>query len=174
MTKVFLNVLPIIAQIRHLSSKIPKLGTFGPKFRHFHYFTIFCNSTNSRLLISNLTIVFWKFLPWKYPIKAFLVKNTQIKYFWCQISAFLFLHQILQLDKFKGADFKYDKNFFKSLAKIYPNKAFLVKNVQIRHFWSQILTFLFLHKILQLDKLKGADLKYDKSFFLNSSPKIPK
>ena len=91
---------------------------------------------------------FFKILAQKYPNKAFL-----------------FLHKILQLGKFKCADFKYDKSVFKSLAKNYPNKAFLVKNVQIRHFWYQILTFLFLHKILQLDKFEGADLKYDKCFF---------
>ena len=35
-------------------------------------------------------------------------KNTPIKYFWSQISAFLSFCKILQLDKFEGVDFKYE------------------------------------------------------------------
>ena len=96
--------------------------------------------TNLRLLISNMTIVFLKSLP----------KNTQIRHFWSQIQVFLFFRKILQLDKFEGADFKYDNSIFKILAQKYPNKAFLVKNSQIRHFWFQIQAFLFFRKILQL------------------------
>ena len=37
-------------------------------------------------------------------------------------------HEILQVDKFDGADFKYDTIVFK----------FQSKNALIRHFWSQI------------------------------------
>ena len=44
---------------------------------------------------------------------------------------------------------------FKILAKKYPNKAFLVPNLDI---------FGFFCKILQLDRFEGADLKYDNSF----------
>ena len=69
---------------------------------------------------------------------------------------------ILQLDKFEGADFKYDN---KILAQKYPNKTFLVKNTQISHFWSKIKAFLFFREILQLDKFEGADFKYDKIVF---------
>ena len=119
--------------------------------------------TNLRLLISNMTIVFLKSLP----------KNTQIRHFWSQIQVFLFFRKILQLDKFEGADFKYDNSIFKILAQKYPNKAFLVKNTQIRHFWSQIQVFLFFRKILQLDKFEGADFKYDNSIFKILAQKYP-
>ena len=41
------------------SPKIPKSGIFGPKFRYFCFsFVKFCKSTNFRVLISNMTIVF--------------------------------------------------------------------------------------------------------------------
>ena len=79
---------------------------------------------------------------------SFLVKNTQISYFSSQILAFLLSREILQIDKFEGADFKYDDTFFQIFAQKHQNKAFLVKNTQIRHFWSQIQATFFLYKIL--------------------------
>ena len=82
--------------------------------------------------------------------------------------------EILQIDKFEGVDFKSDNSFFKVLAQKFPNKPFLAKNTKIRHFCSQIYTFLFYHKISQLDKFKGADFQYDKKNFLNSNPKLPR
>ena len=53
-------------------------------------------------------------------IFKFQPKNTQIKHFWFQIKAYLvpnsgifvFFRQILQLEKFEGADIKYDNGFF--------------------------------------------------------------
>ena len=63
-----------------------------------------------------MTTVF-KILAQNYTNKAFLVTNLGI---------FVF-RKILQLDKFEGADFKYDNTFFK----------FQSKNTQIRHFWFQ-------------------------------------
>ena len=45
----------------------------------------------------------------------FWLKNTQISQFWCQICAFLFFMRNLEFE-FHGADFKYDKRFFKILA----------------------------------------------------------
>ena len=51
----------------------------------------------------------------------FWLKNTQISQFWCQICAFLFFMRNLEFE-FHGADFKYDKRFFKVLAQKYPNK----------------------------------------------------
>ena len=68
----------------------------------------------------------------------------------------------LQLDKFEGADFKYDNSFLKQKC---PNQAFLVKNTQIIHFWFQIYAFLFFCEILQLDKFEVADFKYDNIVF---------
>ena len=43
----------------------------------------------------------------------FQPKNTQIKRFWSQIWKFLFIREILQIDQFEGADFKYDESFLK-------------------------------------------------------------
>ena len=39
--------------------------------------------------------------------------------------------EIQQFDQFEGTDFKYENNFLKVLAQIYPNKAFLVTNLDI-------------------------------------------
>ena len=50
----------------------------------------------------------------------------------------LFFCQILQIDKFEGVDFKYDKNYLKIQAQKNTNKAFLVKNTQGKQFWTQI------------------------------------
>ena len=155
--------------------KIPKYGIFGPKFSHFHYFMKFCSQTISRMLISIITIVFFKFYP----------KNTQIQ-------TFLFFCEILQLDKFEHVHFKYDNSFFKFqserhflsqiqafcfFAKFCNQTSLTVlsnitivflkfqpKSTQMRHFWSQIQAFLFFCKIQQLDKFEGADFKYDNSF----------
>ena len=66
----------------------------------------------------------------------------------------MFFCEIMQLSKFEGADFKYDKTVFK----------FQPKSTQIMHFWSQILVFLFFCEILHTDKFEGADFKYDNSF----------
>ena len=62
---------------------------------------------------------------------------------------------MLYLDKFEGADFKYDSSFLKILSQKYLDNAFLVLNLGIS----------FCHEILHLDKLEGADSKYDNSFF---------
>ena len=50
---------------------------------------------------------------------------------------------------------------------------FLLKNMQMRHFLSQIQPFLFLCKILQIYKFEGADFKYDNSLFLILALKYP-
>ena len=100
----------------------------------------------------------------KYINQAFFIPNLDIVVF----------REILQIDKFEGVDFKSDNSFFKVLAQKFPNKPFLGKNTKIRHFCSQIYTFLFFHKISQLDKFKGADFRYDKKHFLNSNPKLPR
>ena len=76
-------------------------------------------------------------------------KNTQTKHFWSQIYGFSHFHEILHLETFDDADFKYDNNFFIILAPKYPTKAFLVP----------FLAFFFFPKILQLGIFEGADLK---------------
>ena len=58
--------------------------------------------------------------------------------FWSQIQAFLLFQEILQLEKFEGAGFKYNNIIFK----------FQPKNTQMMHFWSHILrTFIFYTKL---------------------------
>ena len=73
------------------------------------------------------------------------------------IFGFKFKHFLrnLKSGKSEGADFKYDNSFFK----------WQHKNTKIRHFWSQIYGFLFLHQTLQQDKFEGADLKHDNNVF---------
>ena len=99
----------------------------------------------------------------KYRNKAFLVKSTQIKLFWSQIQAFLFLYKVLQSHKFEGADFKYQDCFLK----------FQPQNTLTKHFWSEIQAFSLFHNILQLDKFNGAYFKYDSSFFKILARKYP-
>ena len=68
----------------------------------------------------------------------------------------------LQLNKFEGADFKYDNSFFLILPPKYANIAFLVPNLGI---------FVF-HKNWQLEKFEGAENRT--IHFWTSSLKIPK
>ena len=73
----------------------------------------------------------------------------------------IFSPEVLHLDKFDGADFKYGN----SLLIFWP------KNSQIRLFWCQIRGMgADGCKNLQLEKFQGADLKHDKSFFLKKIP----
>ena len=90
--------------------------------------------------------IFFKILSQKYTNKAFWVPNLSYTFF--------FSHEILQLDKFEGADFKYNNTFLK----IVP------ENAQLRDIWSQILAFSLFHKILQLEKFNCPDFKHDNSF----------
>ena len=99
------------------------------------------------VVISNMAIVF-KTSSSKIPKWVTLCPNLDI---------------FVSSQKFDGADYKYDNSFLK----MEP------KNIQIRHFWSQIKIFMFFRKILQVDKFKNADFKFDNSFW-NSSSKIPK
>ena len=61
----------------------------------------------------------------------------------------------MQLEKFEGADLKYDNIFFLILAQKYRNKALLAPNLWV---------FVF-RETLQLDKFEVADLKYDNIIF---------
>ena len=116
------------------SPKIAKSGIFAPKFRYFCFFVKFWKWTNLRMMISNMTILFLKFLP----------KNTEIKHFWSKIpkcGSFgpkfrHFIHQILQLDKFEGIDFKYNNRFLK----------FYCKNTQAGIFGSKFRHYCFFVK----------------------------
>ena len=123
-TVVFLKILPKNPQIRHCWSKYPNKAFLFPNSGIF---------VSSKILQFEgadfkYEIIFLKILAQKYPNTVFLVKNTQIRHFQSQIQAFLFLRKIQELDKFEGADFKYDNIFFK----------FQHKNTQIRHIWSEI------------------------------------
>ena len=79
----------------------------------------------------------------------------------------------MQLEKFQGADFKYDISIFKILDQKYPNEAFLVKNTQKRHRCCQTEAFLFLRETFPFDKFEDDDFKKTTSF-LNLLPKIAK
>ena len=87
----------------------------------------------------------------------FQYQNTQIRYFWSQISGFLVLHQTFRQVTFNEADFKYDQLFLKNIfstKRNHPNKTGLAPNFDILSFC----------KFLQLDKYEGADFKYDNIF----------
>ena len=100
-----------------------------------------------------MTILFSNASP-KYQDKAFLVRDLGIFVsFRIFFQEFLFLHQNLQEDKFGDADLQYGNSIFK----------FLLKNMQIRHFWSKTYRFLFLHQTFQEDKTDGRDSKHGNS-----------
>ena len=73
--------------------------------------------------------IFFKLLSQKYTNKAFWVPNLSLSIF--------FSHEIIQLDKFEGADFKYDNIFLK----------FQPKSTKIRHCWSKFWNFYFCTKL---------------------------
>ena len=64
-----------------------------------------------------------------------------------------FFAKILQIDKFEGADFRYDNSFLKILAQKYQNKAFLVPNLAI---------FIISWNVVIRDQVEG---ECDNSFF---------
>ena len=142
--------------VSNSSPKITKQGFFGPKFCFFFFFEKFWSQTNSRVMISNMTIAFFKILAQKCPSNVFFVPNLDI--FVCLFVCFC--GEILQLDKFEDADFKYDNSFWK----------FQAKNSQIGIFGTKFRPFCFFPKILQLHKFEGADFKQDIICF-NFQPK---
>ena len=116
----------------------PKIRYFCPKFKDFYFWTKLCNEANSRVLISNMKMIFQSCDP-KYLIKTFL--KFKIFYFYTKLAKF---------DKLEGVDFKYDNfctkyayflflhetshnkkiegnNFFQIPSKKYPNKKFSLK-----------------------------------------------
>ena len=155
MTMLFLNSSP----------KISKLFIFGPKFTHFCFFHEIVQIYKFEGAEFKYSNSFFTILSQKCPNKALFVKNTQKSHFGSEIQAFLFFHEVLQRDKFDSSDFKYDTSVFKVLSQKYPNKTFLFKYTQIKHFCSQIQVILFFRQILQLDKFEGADFKYDSIVF---------
>ena len=124
-----------------------------------------------------MTILFSNSSP-KYPNKALWVQNLgifiisgnfeirRIQRCWFQMWRYYLriavLLKNLQLNKFEGADFKYDNSFFLILPPKYANIAFLVPNLGI---------FVF-HKNWQLEKFEGAENRT--IHFWTSSLKIPK
>ena len=144
--------------------------------------------TSSRVLIINMTIVFFKFQS----------DNTQIKHFCFLIEGFLFLQEFFKFDEFESVDIKYDNSFSKLHFKNtkFPNlKCFVLhetlsfdkfegadfkygnifskllsNNTQIKHLWSKLYLFFF-YKTLHFYKFKSFDFKYDNIFFKMASQK---
>ena len=96
----------IVTLLSNSSQKIINSGIFGTKFKDFYFCTKLWNKTNSGGIISNMTTN-----------SQIAAQNTQIKHFCSQRQAFLFLHKILQWDKFNSISFKYDIRFSKLLHK---------------------------------------------------------
>ena len=82
-----------------------------------------------------------------------MISNTTRSFqYFCQkilkFRHFCFFRKTLELEKFQGADFKYDNSF----SNFYP------ENTEIRHFWGRIETKKFFRKILHF-------IKFDVSYF---------
>ena len=79
------------------------------------------------------------------------------------------MHEILQQDKFRDANFKYDNIFFQIPVQKYPSKTFLVKNTikafLFKTFFDPNFGIFYFREILQLDKFEAADLKHDNIVF---------
>ena len=141
----FLKLLPKIVQARH----------FWYQFQAFlfFFFSKICIQINSRMLISNMTIVLLKFQP----------KNIQICRFSPKFRYFYFFHENLELKKIQNSDFKYNNIIFN----------FQSKNTQIRHFSSQIQEFLFCTKLCTQTNSRALVTNMT-MYFSNSSLKISK
>ena len=154
--------------------KYPNKAFLVPNLLFFLFWTIFCISANSKMLISNITIVFQIYRA-KYPNKAFLDP-----FFIVAVIAVAVLLEFWYLDKLESADFKYGNNFSNLQPKItqiyifgsrFENCLFcinyclmtyskvLTSNVTIvlensslqitqKHFCPRFNVFLFLHKNL--------------------------
>ena len=118
--------LKYINSFSNLQPKMPNKA-FSSQICFFFVWTIFCISANSRMLISNITIVFQIYGP-KYPKKAFLVP-----FFVVAVIVVVVLVNFWYLDKLEGANFKYDISFFK----------FQSKNTQKGLIWSKFKNFYF-------------------------------
>ena len=138
----------------HFSSFIPKIpnkailvpNLFFSLIWNFVFFLFgitLGSSANSRVLISNVTIVF-KISVQKYPNKRSLVSNLK----------FFILHKTLHFAKLQGANFKYEKDLFQTPP----------KNTQIRQFRTRPLR-VFFHETLRFLKCVRADIKHGNSLF---------
>ena len=131
------------------SPKILKSGIFGLKLKEFYFCTKLCNKTNSKKLVSNVTIAFSNSSLNICKLGVFLVQNLRI----------FILHQTLQLGKFEGVDVKSDHYFFE----FQPSKAFFLQNTS-SYF---IFVWKFEYSRVLTSKMAIAFLK-------NSSQKTPK
>ena len=125
------------------------IGILVPNLNFLGFTWIFFTLMNSRVLISNMKIVFFKIM----------FKDTPMRYFWSQISSFLVLHETLHFDKFESANFKYGNSFLKLLPR-HLNKAILVSSLKIFNF---ARNFAFC-------KIRSC-FKCDKNSFLKCQPK---
>ena len=90
-----------------LAQKYANKAFFSPKFRHFYFITKFWYWTNSRMLISNMTTLFWTKLcnqqhkfknpDFKYDniFFKFQEENTQIQNFLWKLKSFFFSSEAL-------------------------------------------------------------------------------
>ena len=88
------------------AQKYPNKAFLVPNLKIF-ICTKLCSKTNSRTLISNMTIIFSISSP----------KTRKPGLFGPKFKNFYFLHVTLQQGKFEDADFKYDNGFSKLLPK---------------------------------------------------------
>ena len=105
------------------NQKIPKEGIFSPKFNDFYFCTKLCNKVYSRVLISNMTMVFQSCCL-KHPIKTILVLNLRI---------FIFASKFA-IRQIGGCLFPIWQSIFRIPNQKYPNKAFFVLNVSNFYF----------------------------------------
>ena len=112
------------------SPKIPKSGTFGPKFKDF-----ICAANFATRQI-------WErwYQIWQYFYGKFQPKKTQIRHFWSLIWALSFLRENLELDKLDGVDFKYEHTFSTVQPKD-PNRVILVPSLFFVLFWMKLYNF---------------------------------
>ena len=149
--------------MRHFWSKIPKRGIVDSKLRHFCFSEKLCSLTNLRMMISDIRILFLNSSP----------KISKSSIFGPQLDILFFFRKILQIDKIEDAGFKYDNRFSKCLIQNHQNKAFLVKNTQIKHFWSQTQAFSVSRQNSAIRQIRGSSFQIRQQFFKILVPKYP-
>ena len=98
-----------------------------------------CILTNSKMLISNMTVVFFKF--WR--------KSTIIKHFWSQTQNYFCFTLNFTYWQIRGCWFKIWQKFYQIPVQKYPNREILVPNLLFYLTWN----------------FEDADFKNDSSFF---------
>ena len=148
---------------------------------HFCFSAKICNYTNSRVVISNMSIFFSNFSPkvlksviFVSEFRHFYLFTKFWNYTFCPRFRYFNISQYFPIRQIQVFWFEIWKKFFLKLLAKNRKKIFVPKNTEIRQLWYHIWALSLFHNTLELFAFKITDFNYDNSFFFNSRPKRPK